>query len=50
MAVGFPSKFVTLKGFEKCVLKRQEGTAGLRDGSNSGHRKHEVIRYLRDRK
>jgi hypothetical protein len=32
--VGFPSKVVNLNGFEKSVLKREEVTAGLRDGNN----------------
>jgi hypothetical protein len=31
----FPSKVVTFKEVEKGVLKKQEVTAGLRDGSNS---------------
>jgi len=30
-AVVFPSKVVKLKGLEKSVVKRQEGTADLRD-------------------
>jgi hypothetical protein len=33
--VGLPSTVVKLNGLEKGVLKRQEVTAGLKDGNNS---------------